>query len=80
MTVETENNAKAEYFSAHGFTKARLHRREKALLSIHKALDDAIRYVDAVEEEYDSFLMMTMIFPWNDWNHWNDCSAISYRE
>lgn len=55
MTVETENNAKAEYFSAHGFTKARLHRREKALLSIHKALDDAIRYVDAVEEEYDSF-------------------------
>lgn len=54
-TLETENDAKADYFSAHTFTKARIHRRKKALISIHKALDDAIRYVDAIEREYDSF-------------------------
>ena len=53
FTVETERDAKAEYFSGHDYTRQKLATRAKALDSIRAALRQAVQTVDALETEYD---------------------------
>ena len=52
FTVETERDAKAEYFSGHDYTRQKLATRAKALDSIRAALRQAVQTVDALETEY----------------------------